>query len=258
MADKRANSKAVAKTGFSALVAEVKGRIQTAQTRAVLAVNAELVRLYWDIGQIIHERQRHEGWGAGVIPRLARELQNKLSELKGFSERNIKRMQAFYRAYPNPGAIAPQAVAQFPAAPKVPQPVALSPDSLLWSIPWGHHALLIEKFDETGVRRWYMEQTLINGWSRNVLGLMVDAHAHLRHGKAVANFHQRLPAPQSDLARQTLKDPYIFDFLTLAEPFQEREAQTRQAMMFQPSIFGDNATQYRFCDPVDSVELTRA
>ena len=115
MPDKRAKSKAVVKSGFSALVAEVKGRIQAAQTRAVLAVNAELVRLYWDIGQIIHERQRHEGWGAGVIPRLARELQNELSEVKGFSERNIKRLLTFYRNYSNPASIVPEPLAQLPA-----------------------------------------------------------------------------------------------------------------------------------------------
>ena len=226
MAGRRIEAKALVRPGFSALLTEVKNRIQAAQTRAVVAVNAELIRLYWDIGQIIHDRQGREGWGAGVIPRLARELHNELPEIKGFSERNIKRMLAFYRAYPSPDAIVPQAAAQLPDAPKVPQPVALLQDCLLWSIPWGHHALLIEKIDETSARRWYMEQTLVNGWSRNILDIMIDAQAHLRQGKAVANFEQRLPAPQSDLVRQALKDPYIFDFLTLAEPFQERELET--------------------------------
>lgn len=90
---------------FAALLADVKGRIQTAQTRAVLAVNARLVRLYWDIGRIIDQRQDQEGWGAAVVPRLASELKNELPELKGFSERNIKRMLAFHRAYPLPKAL---------------------------------------------------------------------------------------------------------------------------------------------------------
>lgn len=224
MTNKKDMLKTHARTGFSALLAEIKGRIQTAQTRAVLAVNSELVRLYWDIGRIIHERQGREGWGAGVIPRLARELHNELPDQKGFSERNIKRMLAFYRAYPN--AIVPQAAAQLPSSSKMPQAAAQMTDSLLFSIPWFHHIVLLEKVKDQTVRRWYMEQTLTNGWSRNVLGLMIEARSHSRQGKAVANFRERLPAPQSDLVQQALKDPYIFDFLTLSEPFQERELET--------------------------------
>ena len=226
MAGKRIEAKALVRPGFSALLAEVKNRIQAAQTRAVLAVNAELIRLYWDIGQIIHDRQGREGWGTGVIPRLARELHNELPELKGFSERNINRMLAFYRAYPSSEAIMPQLAAQLPTSLKLPQPAAKIQSSLLFSIPWFHHIILLEKVKDLVTRRWYMEQTLANGWSRNILDIMIDAQAHLRQGKAVANFEQRLPAPQSDLARQALKDPYIFDFLTLAEPFQERELET--------------------------------
>jgi predicted nuclease of restriction endonuclease-like (RecB) superfamily len=204
---------------------------------------------------MIDERQQQQGWGAAVIPRLAGELQNELPEVKGFSERNIKRMLAFYRAYPtreafSPRAAArkvpgsekvpqpashiersskvPQAVAQLHAAKKVPQVVAQIPpphESILWSIPWGHHAWLMDKVDAEH-RLWYMEQTLANGWSRNVLLMMIKSDAHLRQGKAVTNFERLLPSPQSDLVRQTLKDPYIFDFLTLAEPFHERELET--------------------------------
>jgi len=124
---------------YSDLLADIKNRIGHAQTRAVLAVNAELVRLYWDIGQLIDQRQQREGWGAGVIPRLARDLQNELPEVKGFSERNIKRMLGFYRAYSGLAAIVPQAVAQLPSHAKVPQAVAqLEPtsDAILWSIPF--------------------------------------------------------------------------------------------------------------------------
>lgn len=215
--------------GFPNLLKEIKARIRQAQTRAILSVNAELIRLYWDIGRMIDHRQRQEGWGAAVIPRLARELRNELPEEKGFSERNIGRMIAFYRCYPNPGDFLPQAAAKLPATPKVPQAVAnvSSPnDAILWSIPWGHHALLMEKVADLAARRWYMEQTLANGWSRNVLFAMIQSEAHRRQGRAVTNFDRRLPAPQSDLARQALKDPYIFDFLTLAEPFHERELET--------------------------------
>lgn len=157
--------------------------------------------------------------------------------MKGFSERNIKRMLAFYREYPN--SIVPQPAAQLTragasprtplksrSADKVPQAAALETDLILWSIPWFHHVILMEKIKDIACRRWYMEQVLANGWSRNVLVLQIAAGAHARHGKVVSNFATRLPAPQSDLAQQALKDPYIFDFLTLTEPFQERELET--------------------------------
>lgn len=234
-----ASGKPGRRSNFAVLLAEVKGRIRTAQTRAVLSVNAELVRLYWDIGRIIDGRQQREGWGAAVIPRLAMGLKNELPELKGFSERNIKLMLAFYREYPNPGEFVPPPVAQISLQRKSPQvvakltspekvqpPVAQLPAATFWAIPWAHHVTIMQKVKDISTRCWYMEQTLANGWSRNILALQIDARAHARHGKAVSNFAALLPAPQSDLAQQTLKDPYIFDFLTLTEPFHERELET--------------------------------
>lgn len=222
--------------GFPDLLKEVKDRIQRAQTRAMLSVNAELVRLYWEIGQLIDARQQQQGWGAAVIPRLASELRNELPEIRGFSERNIKSMLAFFRAYLDPTQFVQQAAAQIRKKPVLPHPAvelgaaetvqqvaAQLPTSILWSIPWYHHVVLMEKVKDLPARIWYMQQTLANGWSRNVLLTMIQSGAHARQGKAVTNFDQLLPAPQSDLARQTLKDPYIFDFLTLEEPFHERE-----------------------------------
>ncbi|MDY0171216.1 MAG: PDDEXK nuclease domain-containing protein [Thermoguttaceae bacterium] len=225
---------------YAVLLSDIKDRIQRAQTRAVLAVNAELVRLYWDIGQLIDQRQRQEGWGAGVVPRLARDLRNELPDMKGFSERNIKRMLSFYREYPDPAGMeqwaaaqpprpekVPQPAAQLPASAKVPQVAAQMSESPLWSIPWFHHVILIEKVKDRPTRLWYMEQTLANGWSRNLLTLAIERLAHERHGKAVTNVARLLPRPQSDLIQQTLKDPYLFDFLTLEEPFHERELETQ-------------------------------
>ena len=226
---------------YAVLLGQVKDRIRHAQVRAMLSVNGELIRLYWDIGQMLDERQAQEGWGAAVIPRLARDLQNELPEIKGFSERNIKRMLGFFRAYPDPNGIvpqpvaqssartdSPQAVAKLPASAKVPQPAAQIPaaDSVLWSIPWGHHAVLLEKVKDLDHRLWYMSQTLQHGWSRNILTLMIQSGSHARRGKAITNFAERLPPAESDLVVQTLKDPYVFDFLTLAEPFHERELET--------------------------------
>ena len=212
-------------SGYASLLIEIKTRIQASQVRAILTVNSELVRLYWDIGHMIDARQRHEGWGAGVIPRLARELKNEMPELKGFSERNIGYMIRFAREY---GAVTilQQPAAKISASAKAPQPVTKLRDGLLWSIPWFHHVVLMEKVKDLSTRRWYMEQTLVNGWSRNILSMQIEAQAHARQGKARSNFAATLPEHQSDLVQQTLKDPYIFDFLTLTEPFQEHELET--------------------------------
>ncbi|MBI5100359.1 MAG: DUF1016 domain-containing protein [Nitrospirae bacterium] len=221
---------------YSELLGQIKLRIRQGQTRAVLSANSELISMYWDIGRILHERQHREGWGAAVIPRLSRDLRNELPEIKGFSERNIGRMIAFYRAYPALGPFLPQAVAKMQSMGnsddiKMPQAVAKLPtgdsseilQQFVALIPWGHNILLMEKVKDMESRLWYMQQTINQGWSRDVLGLMIRSKAHARQGKATHNFESRLPSPQSDLVQQALKDPYIFDFLTLEEPFHERE-----------------------------------
>jgi len=217
---------------YADLLADIKARIRQAQARATLSANTEMILMYWDIGRIITERQRREGWGSGVLKRLAVDLKSELAEVKGFSERNLKRMTQFYKEYRGLKAIGPQAVAQLgtgmaePA--KGPQAVAQTspPESverLVTSIGWGHNILLIQTVKDLQTRLWYMRQTVENGWGRDTLASMIKGKAHQRQGKAVTNFDTHLPPLQSDLARQMLKDPYIFDFLTLSEPFQERE-----------------------------------
>jgi predicted nuclease of restriction endonuclease-like (RecB) superfamily len=210
---------------YAPLLADIKARLRHAQARAVLAVNAELIRLYWDIGALIDQRQQQEGWGAAVIPRLARDLHNDLPEEKGFSERNIKRMLAFYRAYPGLNG-GPQPVAQTALDAMGPQPVALFTAELLLALPWGHHAELMAKVKDSATRVWYMQAAVEHGWSRHTLVMQIESAAHLRQGRVTSNFALRLPAPDSELLRQTLKDPYLFDFLTLTDGFHERELET--------------------------------
>jgi hypothetical protein len=130
---------------YADLLNDIRQRIRQAQTRAMLSVNGELIRLYWDLGQILDARQHIEGWGAAVIPRLARDIRNALPEEKGFSERNIKRMLAFYREYASV-AFVPQAVAQIETEQKVPQAVALFSSDVLLALPWGHHQLLMQRY----------------------------------------------------------------------------------------------------------------
>ncbi|MDR1854900.1 MAG: PDDEXK nuclease domain-containing protein [Azoarcus sp.] len=213
------------KSQYARLLAEIKQRVRRAQTGAMLAVNAGLIRLYWEIGALIDERQKKEGWGSAVIPRLARDLHNELPEEKGFSERNIKRMLAFYREYPHLEFV-PQAVAQNDSALEVPQPVALFPAEIVLSLPWGHHAELMSKVKEPAIRHWYMRAAIENGWSRSILVMQIETAAHRRLGSSASNFALRLPSPDSDLVQQTLKDPYLFDFLTLEAGFHERELET--------------------------------
>ena len=210
---------------YAGLLADIRQRVRHAQTRAVLAVNGELIRLYWDIGALIDRRQRQEGWGSAVIPRLARDLHNELPEEKGFSERNIKRMLAFYREYPHLRFV-PQPAAQTDTDPKGPQAAALFSAELVQAVPWGHHAELIAKVKDLPTRRWYMHAAATNGWSRQVLLMQIETAAHRRQGQGASNFALRLPAPDSDLVQQTLKDPYLFDFLTLEAGFRERELET--------------------------------
>jgi predicted nuclease of restriction endonuclease-like (RecB) superfamily len=215
------------------LLGEIKQRIRHAQARAWMAVNAELIRLYWRIGQAIDERQQREGYGTAVIPRLARDLHNELPEEKGFSERNIKRMLGFYRLYSEAALdaeLVPQPVAQAapPAGEVACLPVASTgcPAALLLAVPWGHHAALMEKVKGAAERQWYMQAAVEGGWSRHLLLEHIQASSHRRAGQAASNFSLRLPTPESALVQQTLKDPYLVDFLTLEEPFHEFELET--------------------------------
>ncbi len=216
---------------YSGLLAEIKDRIQTAQTRAVQAVNTALIHLYWQIGQLLAARQIQEGWGAGVIPRLAQDIRNELPEQKGFSERNLKLMVQFFRTYPTlfvqaaPALDSPEAAAiGQPAVAQLNNPdLGANGQPLVAQLPWAHNVLLMQMVKDQAQRDWYVRQALAQGWSRNVLKMQIDSQLHLRQGKAVSNFASRLPTPQSDLAQQALKDPYIFDFLTLEATFHERE-----------------------------------
>ena len=187
--------------GYDRILADIKQRIRTAQVRAGLAANRELVLLYWDIGRIILDRQKREGWGAKVIDRLSTDLRREFPALHGFSPRNIKYMRAFAEAWAD-RSIVQQLVAQ---------------------IPWGHNVRLLDWVSDPAVRAWYIRKTIEHGWSRDILALQVETGLHRRQGRAVTNFSRTLPLPQSDLAQQILKDPYVFDFLTLAEDARERE-----------------------------------
>jgi predicted nuclease of restriction endonuclease-like (RecB) superfamily len=147
---------------YGNLLSDIKTRIRQAQVKAMLSVNAEMISMYSDIGKIIYERQKLERWGAGVIPRLAKDIQNELSDIKGFSERNIQFMVQFYKEYEADFAIVKQPVSKFENGKR-----------LVSQIPWGHNILLMQRIKDISVRFWYMDQIVRNGWSRDILGLMI-------------------------------------------------------------------------------------
>ena len=187
--------------GYADWLADLKGRIHTAQLRATLAVNRELVLLYWQIGRDILARQAKQGWGAKVIERLAHDLRTAFPDMKGFSPRNLKYMRAFAEAWPD---------AEFV-------------QEVLAQLPWYHQLALLDKLNTEAERRWYAAKAIEHNWSRNILAMQIETRLLERSGKAVTNFAANLPRPQSDLARESVKDPYRFDFLGLTDVAQERE-----------------------------------
>ncbi len=208
---------------YETLLGEIKTAIQHARKRAAFAVNAEMILLYWQTGKMISERQKQQGWSAKVIPRLAADLQNEFTDLKGFSERNLGYMVRFAQEY-SENSILQQAVAKLHV--KVNETNTNLPQ-LVANLPWGHNILLMEKVKDREIRFWYMQQTIENGWSREALARQIKSDLFGRQGKAVSNFNITLPAIQSALVQQTLKDPYVFDFLTLDTEYRERDIENQ-------------------------------
>lgn len=177
-----------------------KGEIRGAQYKAALSVNRELIMLYYHIGMVINE---HKTWGSKFIENLAADIRISFPNVKGYSVRNLKYMAKFAETYPDESFVQ-QAVAQ---------------------IPWGHTTVLLDKFSDDTVRNWYLNKTIENGWSRNVLIHQIESGLYERQALAekISNFENRLASPQSELAVQTMKDPYIFDFIPFSEDMVERD-----------------------------------
>lgn len=192
---------------YALMLAELKTRIQEERLRVVLSANAAMVLLYWDIGRVILDRQQREGWGAKVIDRLSADLRQVFPDMRGLSPRNLKYMRAFASAWPE-RQIVQEGLAQ---------------------ITWYHNIALLERLGDSQTRLWYAQKTIANGWSHNILIMQIENAVHEREGKAITNFPATLPPPDSDMAVQVFKDPYLFDFLGTADPRREKEVE--QALM---------------------------
>ena len=195
--------------GYTLFLNQIKKDIAQTQLKAATAVTQELTLLYWRIGKGLSGKTHLAAWGANTIGKLAQDLEGYSLGVSGFSQTNLYRMMAFYEVYKD--------VINFPTA------VGKLGNHPILMIPWGHNMALLEKLKAANQRLWYAQKTLENGWSRASLIMWIESDLHKRQGKAITNFKHTLPAPDSDLAEQVLKDPYNFDFLTIDEKARERE-----------------------------------
>lgn len=186
---------------YNTFLVDIKNKIKLSQQKAFNSVNQELIMLYFNIGSVIDARQKELGWGAKVIDRLSVDVVKEFPDMKGFSSRNIKLMVQFYREY------CLEDLVQLPVA----------------QIPWTHNIVLIQKIKNKDLRYWYIQKVLENGWSKDVMALMIKSEVHKREGGLVSNFKYVLPSNESDLVQHSFKDPYLFDFLSITEPFKEKE-----------------------------------
>jgi len=193
--------------GYAELLEQLKARVRTSQVRAARAANSELLGLYWSVGRDILDRQEQAGWGSRVIDRLATDLRAEFPDQRGWSRSNLHYMRSLAAAWPDTEVV-PQAVGQ---------------------LPWGHVRVLLDKLTSRQERDWYAAAAGAYGWSRDVLVHQVETRLVERVGSAPSNFAAALPAPDSELAQQLVRDPYVFDHLVLSGRVAERELE--QALM---------------------------
>jgi predicted nuclease of restriction endonuclease-like (RecB) superfamily len=222
---------------YKAWVKELKERIRSSQIRAAVRANDTMLQLYWSIGADIVERQEAKGWGSKVIPQLSKDLRAELPGIEGFSESNLGLMKRFYVFYSNFGTnLVPKsvdsAISYQPGAKLLSEGVdtlesgsegTIVMPSVFAAVPWRQHVEIFRHCKTEDEAVFYMRKTVENGWSRGVLMNMMDANLYAAQGKAITNFSQILPNPQSELAGEVLKDPYNFDFVELREGYIEKE-----------------------------------
>jgi len=190
-------------TKYNDFIKQLKQKIQTSQIKASIRVNEELLKLYWDMAQMIIAKQKESSWGHSIIQKISRDLKEEFPNIKGFSKTNLLYMKKWYLFWSDVNL--PQVVGE------------------IFKIPWGHNREIITKLKETQEAIYYVKQTLHYGWSRAVLVHQIESRLYHREGKAITNFETKLPPLQSDLAKATLKDPYNFDFLSMSKKYNERE-----------------------------------
>jgi predicted nuclease of restriction endonuclease-like (RecB) superfamily len=204
---------------YKSWIIEVKSKIRAAQIKAVLSVNAVVIEFYWDLGKMIIEKQT--AWGTKFLEQVSKDLSAEFPDMKGFSVTNLKYCKLFYNKFP----IRPQAGDELKTiSPQVEDEIVFN---LVKQIPWGHIKLIIDKVKESKTAQFYIQQTIENAWGRETLALQIKSQLYERQGKAITNFSNTLPQPMSDLAQQTLKDPYNFDFVAMDTTMRERDLENQ-------------------------------
>ena len=196
---------------------DLKAKVHSAQLKAAVTVNKALLHFYWELGGDIVVKQKEYDWGSKFLDQLSKDLTAEFPEMKGFSVSNLKHIRRWYLFYNQENTIGQQLVIQ----------IEKKPFSQLTQIPWGHNVAIISKCKNTDEAFFYVRQTIKNHWSRNVLIHQIESGLYRREAKAITNFKNTLPGPQSDLAQQTLKSPYVFDFLSLTKDYTERELEKK-------------------------------
>ena len=196
---------------YKKFLVELKEKVKNIQLKAALKVNYELLNLYWELGKKITEKQKEYSWGDSFISNLSNDLKKEFPDMKGFSVQNLKNIRYWYLFYAE-YLIGLQPVSQLKKI-----------ENKIKSIPWGHNQRIMYKCKSVREAIFYVEKTIENGWSRTILEHQIDSKLYERLGSAISNFDSRLPKVQSELAKQTIKDPYNFDFLTLRDKYDERE-----------------------------------
>lgn len=223
---------------YSRWIQELKERYRSSQIKAATQVNREMLRFYWSLGRDIVARDVENVYGSGFYRNLSQDLKAAIPEAEGFSRQNLQYMKKMYLLYSKVSTSRQQLVG-ISATDNCQQAVGNfidTNDDVIFSIPWGHHCVIIDKFsDNPKTALFYAHKVVEEGWSRNVLKSFIDTSLHLRQGKALTSFSRLLPAPDSDLAQELTKDPYIFDFTEMTEPYKEREL--KKALMANISRF---------------------
>ncbi len=204
-------------TEYKAWLKDLKLKVRQTQIKASVKVNTVMLEFYWNLGADIVEKQKEATWGSGFLKQLSDDLMFEFSEIKGFSYRNIRFIKQWYLFY-NEQTIKWKQLVSILDSSKGKQAV-----SLLTQIPWGHNILIVQKSNSLKQALFYVSKTLEFGWSRTILTHQIESALFEREGKAITNFSETLPKPQSDLANEMIKDPYKFDFLNLRKDFNERE-----------------------------------